>query len=134
MDYFFHFSSLFPAPYIKLYILISYLNFKVVLELPKTACSAQTHKSISFNWIVWRTLYEFTMKIRKELMYKWRSLSNLHLPWLCKLHKMQSWLEIPHRTSWGKCLDTEMNIYYWNHFFQDKNAKLQTKQTKTKVI
>ena len=33
------------------------MNFKAVLALPKTACSAQTHKSISFIWIVWSTLY-----------------------------------------------------------------------------
>ena len=41
-----------PAPYIEWYmcwpIQISYLNFKAVLALPKTARSAQTHKSISF--------------------------------------------------------------------------------------
>jgi hypothetical protein len=38
-------------------IQISYLNSKAVLALPKTAHSAQTHKSISFIWIVWSTLY-----------------------------------------------------------------------------
>ena len=27
--------------------------------MPKTANSAQTHKSISFNWIVWITLYVY---------------------------------------------------------------------------
>ena len=31
--------------------------FKAVLALPKTACSAQTQKSLSFIWIVWSTLY-----------------------------------------------------------------------------
>ena len=40
-------------------ILISYLDFKAVLALPKTACSAQTHKSISFIRIVWSTLYVY---------------------------------------------------------------------------
>ena len=30
----------------------SYFNFKAVLALPKTARSAQTHKSVSFIWIV----------------------------------------------------------------------------------
>ena len=63
MGYFFHFSSLYPAPYIEFYvcypILISYLNFRAVLALPKTARSAQTHKSISFIWIVWSTLYVY---------------------------------------------------------------------------
>ena len=38
---------------------ISYLNFKAVLALTKTAGSAQTHKSISFIWIVWSTLYVY---------------------------------------------------------------------------
>ena len=38
---------------------ISYLNLKIDLALPKTASSAQTHKSISFIWIVWRTLYVY---------------------------------------------------------------------------
>ena len=32
------------------------MNFKAVFPLPKTARSAQTHKSISFIWIVWSTL------------------------------------------------------------------------------
>ena len=55
MGYFFH---LYPAPYIELYMYypISYLNFIAVLALPKTARSAQTHKSISFIGIVWSTL------------------------------------------------------------------------------
>ena len=35
------------------------MNFKAVLALPKTACSAQTDKSISFIWIVWSTLYVY---------------------------------------------------------------------------
>ena len=57
----FHFSSLSPAPYIELYVCywISYLNFRAVLVLPKTAGSAQTHKSMSFVWIVWSTLYVY---------------------------------------------------------------------------
>jgi len=50
MGYFFHFSIVYVLAY-------SYLNFKAVLVLPKTAGSAQTHKSISFIWIVWSTLY-----------------------------------------------------------------------------
>ena len=35
------------------------MNFKEVLALPKTARSAQTHKSIRFIWIVWSTLYVY---------------------------------------------------------------------------
>ena len=35
------------------------MNFKAVLALQKTARSAQTHKSISFIWIVWSTLYVY---------------------------------------------------------------------------
>ena len=35
------------------------MNFEAVLALPKIARSAQTHKSISFIWIVWSTLYVF---------------------------------------------------------------------------
>ena len=43
-----------------LYVLAySYLNFKAVLALPKTADSAQTLKNISFIWIVWSTLYVY---------------------------------------------------------------------------
>ena len=65
MGYFFHFSSLCPAPYIALNCIcvslnqISYLNFKAVLALPKMTRSAQTHKSISFIWIVLSTLYVY---------------------------------------------------------------------------
>ena len=74
MGYFFHFSSLYPATYIELYmclpIWISYLSFKAVLALPKMACSAQTHESISFIWIVWSTLYVYLWATVKLLMVK----------------------------------------------------------------
>ena len=43
-----------------------YLNFKAVLALPKTARSAQTHKSISFIWIVWSTLYVYLWFLPKK--------------------------------------------------------------------
>ena len=36
-----------------------HLNFIAVLGLPKTAGSAKTHKSMSFIWIVWSTLYVY---------------------------------------------------------------------------
>ena len=35
------------------------MNFRAVLPQPKTAHSAQTHKSITFIWIVWSTLYVY---------------------------------------------------------------------------
>ena len=35
------------------------MNFRAVLVLPKTAGSAKTHKSMSFIWIVWSTLYVY---------------------------------------------------------------------------
>ena len=64
MGYFFHFPSLYPATYIELYTyVLAYSNFKAVLVLPKTACSAQTHKSISFTWIVRSTLYVYLFEI-----------------------------------------------------------------------
>ena len=63
MGYLFDFSSLYPAPYIELYmcwpIQNSYLNFKAVLALHNTAHSAQAHKSISFIWSVWSTLFVY---------------------------------------------------------------------------
>ena len=63
MGFSFYFSSLYPAPYIELYgckpIQIFYLNFRAVLVLPETASSAKTHKSMSFIWIVWSTLYVY---------------------------------------------------------------------------
>ena len=70
----FYFSSLCPAPYIEWYmcwpIQIEYLNFKAVLALPNTARSARTHKSISFIWIVWSTLYVYLC----EKCKRWRLL------------------------------------------------------------
>ena len=63
MVFSFHFSSLYPAPYIELYVClpiqISYLNVRAVLVLPKMAGSAQANKSMSFIWIVWSTLYVY---------------------------------------------------------------------------
>ena len=43
------------------YMRVSLFEFRIwaVLVLPKTAGSAQTHKSISFIWIVWSTLYVY---------------------------------------------------------------------------
>ena len=74
MGYLFHFLSLYPAPYNKLYmgypIQISNLNFKAVLALPKTAGSAQTHKSISFIWIVWSALYVYLWGEHKVITLK----------------------------------------------------------------
>ena len=35
------------------------MNFRAVLVLPKTVGSAKTHKSMSFIWIVWSTLYVY---------------------------------------------------------------------------
>ena len=51
---------------------MSYLYFKAVLVPCKTAGSAQGHKSISFIWIVWSTLY----------VYLWLFLKHLQLPFL----------------------------------------------------
>ena len=63
MGYFFHLLSLYPAPYIELYmcwpISISYFDFKAVLALPKMARSDQTHKSRSLIQIVLSTLYVY---------------------------------------------------------------------------
>jgi hypothetical protein len=63
MGFSFYFSSLYPAPYIELYVCepikISYLNSRAVLVLPKTASFAQTHQSMSFILIVWSTLYVY---------------------------------------------------------------------------
>ena len=50
MGFSFNFSSLYPAQYFE-------YNFRAVLVLLKTAGSVQTHKSMSFIWIVWSTLY-----------------------------------------------------------------------------
>ena len=53
-----------------------YLNFYAVSALPKTACSAQTHKSISFIWLVWSTLYVYLWftPLIYSLWHKWASL------------------------------------------------------------
>ena len=51
--------KLIPCPIHWIVYVLAYLNFKAVLALPKTIRSAQTHKSISFIWIVWSTLYVY---------------------------------------------------------------------------
>ena len=62
---------------------ISYLTFRAVLVLPKTAGSAQTHKSMSFIWIVWSTLYvyfwlEFEIDLPFEIFwYEIKEKSNI---------------------------------------------------------
>ena len=59
---------------------MAYLNlifeFQTVLELSKSARSAQTHKSISFIWIVWNTLY----------VYLWLAWEKIVVTHLSKLH------------------------------------------------
>jgi hypothetical protein len=60
---------------------LAYLNFifefyfKAALALPKTAGSAQTHKSISFIWIVWSTLYVY-LWIDFHLKIGWTTFDN----------------------------------------------------------
>ena len=55
------FFKLIPCPIHWIVYVLAYLdfimNFKAVLALPKTADSAQTHKS--FIWIVWSTLHVY---------------------------------------------------------------------------
>ena len=59
--------KLIPCPIHWIVCVLAYLNlifeFKAVLVLPKTADSAQTHKSRSFIWIVWSTLYVYLWSI-----------------------------------------------------------------------
>ena len=64
------------------------MNFRAVLVLPKTAGSAQAHKSMSFIWIVWNTLYVFLcpppensmIRIAKVIMLIFRiSATELHV-------------------------------------------------------
>ena len=81
MGYLFPFSSLYPATYIELYlhkpIQISHLNFKAVLALPKTAHSAQTHKSITFIWIFWGTLYVYLWLTPWSRKSVWKTYSRM---------------------------------------------------------
>ena len=46
------------------------MNFNAVLARPKTARSAQTHKSITFIWIVWSTLYVY-LCFTYTLFFEW---------------------------------------------------------------
>ena len=57
------------------------MNFKAVLALPKTARSAQTHKSISFIWIVWSTLYVYLCFQVKHPQGRFSFLRTLWLVW-----------------------------------------------------
>ena len=43
------------------------MNFRAVLVLPKMAGSAQTHKSMSFIWIVWSTLYVYLWYLSRKM-------------------------------------------------------------------
>ena len=60
---------------------LAYLNFKAVLALPKTAGSAQTHKSISFIWIVWSTLYVYLCTKGQVNWLQRRNLAAWFLPY-----------------------------------------------------
>ena len=60
--------KLIPCPihwivYALAYSNFMYLNSKAVSAMPKKACSAQTHKSISFTWIVCSTIYVYLWNI-----------------------------------------------------------------------
>ena len=67
MGFSFHFSSLYPlsSPIHWIVCVLAYLNFRAVLVLPKMAASAQTHKSMSFIWVVWSTLYVYLWSLYK---------------------------------------------------------------------
>ena len=74
MGFSFHFSSLYPAPCNELYVCepiqISYLNFRAVLVLPKTAGSTQTHKSMISIWIVWSDDPLKATKVNSKMQHK----------------------------------------------------------------
>ena len=82
-----------------------YLNFKAVLALPKTAGSAQTHKSISFIWIVWRTPCVYLCFFGKK-------------NWIPDINAAT----VSHRLIWQKkCIETHqhrMHLYTMFHTYE----------------
>ena len=100
---------------------ILYLNFKTVLALPKTARSAQTHKIISFIWIVWSTLYVY-------LCLKSKSIENSNLlKSLTHMTLIIFWLELVRNkasskvgySSWHLSIHgrSQPRFYYVKFFF-----------------
>ena len=87
------------------------MNFRAVLVLHKTAGSAQTHKSISFIWIVWSTLYVYLCIGFGNVWYFW-----FKSPCVCCCCTNRSW----HRT-FVKWVEIERVFTYfkahlkWDH-------------------
>ena len=72
---------------------MSYLNFKAVLSLPKTARSAQTHKSISIIWIVWSTLWFICISLKPGSVSnprKFQALNILIFFWVYTINQKKS--------------------------------------------
>ena len=113
------------------------------LALPKTARSAQTHKSISFIWIVLSTLYAYLwpfyqnidkimyfLLCPKEFALFFCTCSACCCSWACMLHFSTAWihminctfcyLAIVARTQWGQVSsDAE---FLFSIFFDFLNA------------
>ena len=74
-------------------------NFRAVLALPKTARSAETHKSISFIWIVWSTLYVYLCQHHKPLLLPaewpiWSCQSKLWVSYELCLTLIWAWINL----------------------------------------
>ena len=64
------------------------MNFRAVLVLLKMAGSAQAHKSMSFIWILWRTLYVYLCPAAWLKIYWAKPISNRK--WQ---NRLNSWFE-----------------------------------------
>ena len=122
------FLSLFkltPCPIHWIVYVLAYLNFifefKAVLALPKMVRSAQTHKNISFIWIVWSSLYVNLCQHAKKI-YAPQSfsrgyptlLSTKH--WLCsKFYNLIQWAtQVALKTNF-KLLQTIMTGFLFSY-------------------
>ena len=79
------------------------MNFRAVLVLPKTAGSAQTHKSMSFIWIVWSTLYVYLWSIAKSYLV----LSSRVWNWI------QVWIILVKWIFWNGKLSNSQITRFW---------------------
>ena len=98
------------------------MNFKAVVALPKTACSAQAHTSISFIWIVWSTLcvsnvYIFVARLKFLLILRYEVVvlsQNKHPKWhetkyCCEFQRWRCVVEF----LLGEKLNSLLKVGFW---------------------
>ena len=92
------------------------MNFKAVLALPKTTRSSQTHKSISFIWIVWSTLYVYLWWTPTFKRVNWFHFVRVHAT-----RNTNSIFQMRFQPNWNFWIYYHLICNFWFNIYLSKN-------------